>query len=79
MLGFLHSSVPVHSPFSSAYKGRLKWARHLYPTFSCHAGRNWVECWMKILTDCKGHPTVISNIRSFILLFSKWRRTRVQL
>ena len=36
--------------------------RHLYLTFFCHVGRNWTECWMKILTVSKGHPTFISKI-----------------
>ena len=34
---------------ASELKTDLKRVQNLYPTLSCHIGRNWTECWMKIL------------------------------
>ena len=64
-------------------KAQFKRVQHLYLTSSSHIGRNWTECWMKIITVWKGYPTFMSDIfllyRPFIFLFSKWRPTKVQL
>ena len=50
----------------SLNKSRLKRVQHLYPTFSHDVGRNWMECWMKILMFWKGHPAFTSNISFFV-------------
>ena len=39
-------------------KGRLKRVQHLYPTFSCHVGRNRTEPWMIISELRKGSKSL---------------------